>query len=191
MSYENAPSTILLATHCACCGRPLRDPESVEAGIGPDCRDKYGYTDQSVGADWTGAESALRAIGAWRPNGWLTDARLSASAIVHRVACGLAPRELAAHVSAVQALGFVKLAHTLATRATTLRVKTEGDVVLLWTPFSPTFNEHVRKVPGRRWSREEKVNRFPASSKPQLWEALRKSFAGSLLATPQGLVTIA
>jgi hypothetical protein len=28
MSYENAPSTRLLATHCACCGRSLRDANS-------------------------------------------------------------------------------------------------------------------------------------------------------------------
>jgi gamma-glutamylaminecyclotransferase len=41
--YENAPATRLLATSCACCGRALLDAISVEAGIGPDCREKYGY----------------------------------------------------------------------------------------------------------------------------------------------------
>lgn len=46
MGYESARSTVLLATHCLCCGRPLRDPLSVETGVGPVCRDKYGYTTQ-------------------------------------------------------------------------------------------------------------------------------------------------
>ena len=42
-NYENAPSTALLATNCLACNRPLRDAASVEAGIGPICREKYGY----------------------------------------------------------------------------------------------------------------------------------------------------
>lgn len=42
MSYTDAPATGLLATHCICCGRPLLDAKSVEANIGPDCREKYG-----------------------------------------------------------------------------------------------------------------------------------------------------
>lgn len=41
MSYENATSTRLLATHCVACGRPLRDADSVEIGMGPICRKKY------------------------------------------------------------------------------------------------------------------------------------------------------
>lgn len=43
MSYENAPQTKLLATDCAVCSRPLCDAKSVELGIGPECRKKYGF----------------------------------------------------------------------------------------------------------------------------------------------------
>lgn len=43
MSYENALSTQLLALYCCCCSRPLRDPESIQIGIGPICREKYGW----------------------------------------------------------------------------------------------------------------------------------------------------
>ena len=46
MGYENAPACKLLATHCCCCGRPLLDAKSVEYGIGPDCRRKYGFNDK-------------------------------------------------------------------------------------------------------------------------------------------------
>jgi hypothetical protein len=41
MSHENAPATKLLATACACCGRNLVDAESVETGIGPECRKRF------------------------------------------------------------------------------------------------------------------------------------------------------
>lgn len=34
-SYETAPATRKLATHCVCCGRPLVDARSVSLGIGP------------------------------------------------------------------------------------------------------------------------------------------------------------
>lgn len=45
MGYENLNSTKLLAAVCACCGRLLRDEESANIGIGPDCREKYGYNE--------------------------------------------------------------------------------------------------------------------------------------------------
>ena len=42
-NYENAPATRLLATHCACCARPLVDAKSVETGMCPVCRKKHGF----------------------------------------------------------------------------------------------------------------------------------------------------
>lgn len=43
MSYEAAPATRMLATHCAACARPLVDAKSVETGMGPDCRKRHGF----------------------------------------------------------------------------------------------------------------------------------------------------
>lgn len=42
MCYTNAPACEMLATHCVVCGRPLVDAESVECGVGPDCRANSG-----------------------------------------------------------------------------------------------------------------------------------------------------
>jgi hypothetical protein len=50
-TYEAAPATHLLATHCAVCNRALRDATSVERGVGPDCAEKYGYADASQACD--------------------------------------------------------------------------------------------------------------------------------------------
>ena len=50
MNYENLKSTKKLATRCICCGRALRDASSVEYGIGPICRQKYGF-DETISED--------------------------------------------------------------------------------------------------------------------------------------------
>ena len=49
--YETAPATLLVATHCACCARPLVDAVSVERGCGPDCSRRYGIADAQGPAD--------------------------------------------------------------------------------------------------------------------------------------------
>jgi SWI/SNF-related matrix-associated actin-dependent regulator 1 of chromatin subfamily A len=43
MSYMDEGGTKLLATHCLRCGKPLRDPTSVELGLGPDCAEIVGF----------------------------------------------------------------------------------------------------------------------------------------------------
>ena len=94
MSYENAPATKMLATNCACCGRPLVDAKSVECGIGPDCREKYG-----VDVDVTEA------------------AREEANKIVFQLARGGLTREDARPLfDKLAALGFVVLAERVAKR---------------------------------------------------------------------------
>jgi len=50
MGYENATATKIMATHCCCCGKPLVDAKSVEIGIGPVCRKRYGF-DMDVSED--------------------------------------------------------------------------------------------------------------------------------------------
>lgn len=61
--YENAPAAAMLATHC-CCGRPLLDAVSVEAGIGPDCRKKHGFDEAQTAPDWA-AVARLELEGSW------------------------------------------------------------------------------------------------------------------------------
>lgn len=93
-TYENAPATKLLATNCACCGRALVDAVSVETGIGPDCREKYGVSFE---------------IG--------TPAHDEANALVHEVARKGVSKERARQIfDRIAALGFVVLAERIAKR---------------------------------------------------------------------------
>jgi hypothetical protein len=62
-NYETAPSTLLLASHCARCGRKLADADSVETGIGPICAEKWGVAQgPSTPAEWEAIADAVRAL---------------------------------------------------------------------------------------------------------------------------------
>lgn len=106
-SYENAPSTTLLATHCALCGRPLRDADSVERGVGPDCAEKHGYGDAQGEADWDRVDALL--IGGQAHQELFEavapcygQARGAANAIVHHAALTERKRRRLALVSATE-----------------------------------------------------------------------------------------
>ena len=113
-TYESAPSTILLATHCACCNRPLRDAVSVEAGMGPDCRDKHGYNEEPACApDWATAMRELDGFVAIADVNPTLTPRKACNVLVHQAACQ--PRTMRApYVAAIAALGFTTLAKALA-----------------------------------------------------------------------------
>jgi hypothetical protein len=91
MNYEAAPATKLVATACAVCARPLVDAQSVELGIGPDCRNRYGY-DMPVEPE----------------------IRKEANRLVNEIACGdLPPAQLREALGQLHALGFDRLAERI------------------------------------------------------------------------------
>ena len=117
MSYENAPATILLATACACCGRPLVDAESVERGTGPDCAERFGVVDASGPANWAAAEQLLAGTGVALDSA--ESPRNAANKLVHFVARSVRSidREHAQRAfSAIAALGYDVLANRIAKR---------------------------------------------------------------------------
>lgn len=159
MSYENAPQTALVATHCAICARPLCDAESVEAGIGPVCREKVGMT--SITDDAT---------------------RRVANQIVWQVAvCRL---EVCDAVAQLRTLGLGRLAHCVEIGSTTPQVvkieKCNGGYMVR-TPFNRGFIDALRNIRGRRWISNEKANFVPNRGRKQLWRILCEKFAGATL----------
>jgi hypothetical protein len=66
--YETLHTTKIIATNCCACGRPLLDAASVAAGMGPTCRDKYGYGSiaEDVRAE---ANVIIHKLGVQRANG--------------------------------------------------------------------------------------------------------------------------
>lgn len=171
MGYENAPATIMLATQCAVCGRPLVDAISIETGMGPDCRSKHGF------------------MGKHAPNVSEED-RTKANRIVYGIACGVPADILAASIKELKDLGFSLLASVLEDRNITVHVDEMGDRIVVRTPFSEEVVLAMRTIPGRRWNKEEKANTFPIESKRAVWEMIKRFYRGQLLKGSKGIVVV-
>jgi|GEM_PF-6655825 hypothetical protein len=177
MSYENAPATRLVATHCACCSRPLVDAASVERGVGPECARKYGYDDAQGEPDWDAVQKALDFKDGCFPD---RDPHKAANALVYHIATnpveGSAPA-----IAAIDALGFKTLARTLAERLDAITVEAEGDMLVIKAPYSEAFNVAMRRVPGARWNAGRKARMVPAMQRMQLWAAIKAAFGPGTL----------
>jgi len=163
MSYENLKSTKLLATCCAVCARPLRDAVSVELGIGPDCRAKYGYD------DCINDENRARA-----------------NQLVFMIADSQTGIPAVEGCRALRDLGFKKLAERIAVRLFSIRIVAEGPTLAVFTPYTERGVRALAAVPGRRWDAEKHANVVPVTAKNQLWKALKYAFPGYELLGPDG-----
>ena len=200
MSYEAAPATRLLATHCAACSRPLVDAVSVEAGMGPECRRKYGR-EPELPPDYDAAMRSLDSLqhtAAECPTSWHDLApRDFANRLVHRVASHAAERgelsERTVLCAAIAALGFPVLAAKLLENSTEVIVIShdEDGALVIDAPFCPAFNANVRRVPGQRWDGARKVRTVPVSSRSHLWHAIKSSFpVGTAVRSARGIVSL-
>lgn len=198
-TYENAHSTILLATHCVLCGRPLRDADSVERGVGPDCADKHGYGNAQGEADWDKVDALL--AGGQRSQELFEvvaqhygNTHKAANVLVHHAA--LAPRTARKlHVDLLAALGYHRLAVALeAAAGEVVRVTlVEGGLLAVKAPYNPAFGSAIKAARiGARWNPTDKVWEVPADQKARvgLYAALRQAYAGVLLEGPKGPVRL-
>jgi len=163
MSYESAPATQLVATHCCACNRPLVDAKSVELGIGPVCRKKHGF-DMPV-------DDATRK---------------AANALVYQIAAAPQGLQCLEKIAQVRELGFAVLADRLESRVARVRVAMVDGRVRLTTPYDAAFVDSIRQIQGRKWHKQEKVWSFPLSARAALWSALRLHFEGALAIGPKG-----
>lgn len=165
MSYETAPATILLATHCAACARPLVDAKSVETGMGPDCRAKHGF---NIAVS--------------------DEARTEANKLVWTIAHVQEGAEAFAACQRLQELGFHKLAARIMDRLVSVTLTLEGDRLMIAAPYAFDFVFAVKAINGRRWHKEEKQWSVPTTptARQSLHDALCRSFAGAWALGPKG-----
>lgn len=170
--YTSAPATIMLATNCCCCGRPLVDAISVELGIGPECRN--GKTD-----------------------GITQEQREACNQLTH--AAALAAQEgkvdqVRALADQIASLGLTELAEKVrhrfqnAERLAKINIVQTGDLLTVATPFrrkeKAEFVAAWRAIPGRTYRYGKNV--VPVSSKKELWTLLCRFFPGQFGKGPQG-----
>jgi len=190
-TYENAPATLLLATSCCCCGRPLVDAISVETGVGPECRKRYGFNEAQGPADWDAVAKFAEGLDFPCSGG---DARKAVNVLVHRVAVGTAG-DVVKTVGAIGALGYTKLAARLASRVAKVTITVEGEDLAIVTAYSEESVNALRSVPGRRWVKNEGgrggKTTFPLSSRRALFNALTSLFPGAYGVGPKGMFQFA
>lgn len=167
MGYENAPATKMLAARCAVCARPLLDAVSVESGLGPDCRRKYGFNQEVA-----------------------PELRAEANKIVYEIALKQTGAVVGWGCQRLRALGFNSLAERIEKRAIAVRIQKEGGRLLVKTPYSDEVAAAFRLIPGRRWDRERKVNVIPVNQRRALWALLCRHFDGEQGVGPKGVFTI-
>lgn len=86
--YEREAGTVMLATSCLFCGRPLRDPESIERGVGPYCAQKHAMLAATAPPDAEAYAAALATAPALmresvEQRGGLGSPRQALSAAIH------------------------------------------------------------------------------------------------------------
>lgn len=200
--YENSPACLLLATHCACCGRALVDAKSVETGVGPECRKRHGYATAEGSPDWVVALAALASAAeadarlgelAFKVVGMMDDTRKAANLVMHRIAAAQTGEGVGHLVTALRALGYRKMAERTADRLGSVLVEIDAatGAYAVFAPYSEEFTAAMRGVPGRRWDRETKANVVPATSRTALWGALRAALRpGTLVVGPRSIAVI-
>ncbi len=169
-SYENCPQCILLATHCACCGRPLVDARSVERGIGPECWRRHGYDDlEELGdAQRVLCNKLTYAAACYAQQGRISEVRRCADA--------------------VRALGLEKLAGLIvarfrnAERQVKITVLCQGGRLYWSAPFRRggrhAFVADMRALPTRRWHGDIEKNSVAPEQRVALWEFFKKWYPG-------------
>jgi hypothetical protein len=174
MSYTSAPATILLATNCCVCGRPLVDSISVSLGIGPECRSGF-------------------------DGGISPEVQEKANKLTFQAAIAAQEGkvyEVKSIATQIEWLGLTELAQKVANRFVNAErlakidiTSMGGDYYKVTTPFrrgdKDAFIQAWRAIPGRRYSNG--ANMIPVSQKRALWELLKQFFPGQYVKGPSGV----
>ena len=170
MSYENAPATKLLATHCAICERPLVDAESVETGLDPHCRKQLFKGSDKDAPNRETANKLIYVVAACRSTG---DVRGIVDAI-----------------NGLHALGFSTVADKLAKAVATIKIElsTIAPVIYVKTPYVDTKDWHY--IVGQRWEPTKKARIVPVTERVALYRVLMAHWPNHIGLGPKGLFIV-
>lgn len=163
MSYETAPTTKILATHCAACGKPLVDAASVEAGMGPDCRARLLNKVEVSEAD-----------------------RKEANQLVYKIAIVQNGMDAVEPLARLRDLGFHNLADRIEKRCVAVKIVDHAGTYIVKTPYNEDSLHAWRRIPGRHWDGENEVNVVPHAQRQALWGLLKQFYSGAIATGPKG-----
>ena len=185
MGYEDSAACKFISTTCVICGKELVDAVSVEAGVGPKCREKYGYGEQQVGA-----EKALSKVGVPLIDGRVdklfraSKYRNASNVLLHFVAVsGAGTTEGIRAAWVVRELGFITLSNKILRRLVRVTVEVDGDKLAVTSPFNEQFVTRSRDISGRKWDGSRKATLFDDSpaNRRLLLPLLKTSYPGQFI----------
>lgn len=196
--YDNTPQAKLVATKCACCGRPLKDSTSVEFGIGPICRAKYDYEDAPEVTAKMKAQIATRLSSLpaeTQDYFWATvnrgDSREAANFLVKYIAVHQKDDESKKAVQMLRILSFEKLADRIDRRLESdIEIVIEEGWIKVLVGYDEDYIKGVKAIPGRRYEAGKRLWKVPTPQKRALWNVLRDCFAGCSVKGPKGLFVL-
>jgi hypothetical protein len=153
----------MVATNCAVCHLPLLDAKSVELGIGPICRKKFGF-DMDC-----------------KPK-----VREEANQIVHDIAVDPYHAEHLVRITRLKQLGFIALAEKILAHVLAVTVSVNGDFIAVNSKYNPDFVDKMRRIrgtwdkDGTRFNLGKKVWVVDVSHKAEVWLAIRQDYAGQV-----------
>ncbi len=184
MSYESAPATQFVATHCCACGRALVEADSVELGIGPICRKKYGYGAISNPLAASEANALVYELSARQHESWAAVAPL---------------------IARLRELGYAVLADRCQERLapqpeifiTTCQDRGR-DYYKVVSPYNEKATADWRTIRGRFFrkdkdaaGKETPYNFVPTTERKALWTLLNAHYAGKIGQGPSGVFEVA
>jgi len=185
----------LVATHCACCGRQLKDATSVDFGVGPICRGKYLYEDALPVTkeilDETRSIVEKELASEIRGYVWSRlvndDSRAAANHLVKFVAVHQKDAVSMPALRILKVMGYTELVERVEKRIkAAILITVSDDEVTIESPYNRDFVDAVRAIKGRRYNREDKTWSVPKTGKRDLWSAMLNHFEGSLGKGPKG-----
>jgi hypothetical protein len=167
MSYEQAPATKMLATHCIFCNRPLVDAASVEAGIGPVCRERVGY------------------------NEFVSDSvRKQANKLIHFIATNRKDPFLEVSLRELEDLGLTRLALKIEEALAEIKIEERDNKLWVEAPFLDSSLRDWRSIAGRFFDGQSKRNVVPSDQRKALYVLLTKHYKGCTAKGPKGLFVL-
>lgn len=130
----------MLAVYCAACSKQLLDATSVETGMGPHCRKKYGL-----------------------PDALDEDTRVEANRLVYLIACKQDDSDdVRDALDQLDALGCALIVARICKRlyGDPISAWLDGGLLVVKSPYSPSFLDACRGIRSRRWDRDRKATTF-------------------------------
>lgn len=188
-----------VCTHCAHCGQPLTDAESMERGIGPVCS-KKGYAEDPKEADEMQALIDLAEFPdlvnfiteRYKPQG----VRKMMNALVKICSLNRRSPVHSACCDAIDSLGYARLASTLRESIAVVEIKDCKEhpgnyhVWVKKSDWSWGWTNAIRSLGGSFMSRQLKGTIVPVRHKRDLWELMLKFYGGLCAKTPTGTIKI-